>query len=80
MLLAAGILTALGSLGIVLGSLVQAWWAYFQMTNASPKNLFSVFAYGILLQTAFFWGWLLILAGGVLALAGAIVAIIAAVR
>jgi hypothetical protein len=79
-LLAAAILTALGSLGIAIGSFVQAWWAYIQMNNDPPKNLISGFAYAMLLTMSFFWGWLFILAGGVLALAGAIVAIIAAAR
>jgi hypothetical protein len=87
-ILAAGILTALGSLCIILGSLVQAWLSYYMMTTTPPPSdtrptigrVLGAIADAIIKTWGFVVGWLFVLAGGVLTLAAAIVAIIAAVR
>jgi hypothetical protein len=85
MILAAGILAALGSLCVVLGSLIQAWLAYYQLNPLKPKPdmpFAEGLGYGIadviITSYGLFFGWLLVLAGGVLTFAGAMVAIIAA--
>lgn len=85
MTLAAGILAALGSLCIVLGSLIQAWLAFYQTKplKSEPNMSFGQeLAYGIaniiIESYGLVFGWLLVLGGGVLTFVGAIVAIIAA--
>lgn len=84
-LLAAGILAAIGSLGILLGAGLQAYLAWYQLTSSQrrrvPGFLFArSVGEGVKVATAFFYGWLIVLAGSLLTFTGAIVVIVAVVR
>ena len=86
MILAAGILTALGSLCIVMGSFIQAWLIYLEpppeLSRDKPQlgTFIRGLAYAFVTVIGTFYGWVLVLAGGVFTFAGAMVAIIAVVR
>jgi hypothetical protein len=69
----------------MLGSFVQAWLAYYEEppSLADKPNLGTFirgFAYAMVVAVGTFYGWLLLLTGGVLTFAGAMVAIIVVVR